>query len=1386
MQSEGHAIKMLNVVLRPMEESNTEAADMRKVPLEEPVLASIEGESSWRTHPNDGIPEGNSCGAERQNLVDKLLKFHEQWRVDGASNSPFAVLQRCRLSQGCVQPDCDLDCAQLGQLLVGNPDERSEQLNTTFAWEAQTAQENGGPGAEDGPSEPAVEETHKADGLDEAAGVEERLLSESMRRMLLLRAEREWGLKIETDIEAVATGEEKQGWRNGQAEEARGELEAGPTECKADADGTEGQDGPSGVALTSPFGLPKPIPRQGGEGEIFVEATAEVENGDFGAGNKVGVDTLGLRSREMDSPGSMSRPNVESGPVLGAEAVHPLEPLKTESGKKVRAETRKDVRPLSGHAPGPSSNREKPGHIFPGGSVATGAESRGELKGGEKREGSRDGGTDSERKRRREENLRRQKEAKSARDPEERRKRSRHRETDRKRSRDRDEGRERNRERDRKRDQERDRKGDQGRDQDKDREGVQDWDRERDRERDRGRDRDKDQEGERGRDRDKDRDRYRKRDPDARKDGGRDHGEERRKRKHEKTDEERRDEPQNEERKKIKDCAERPSSQAERGRKLEDRVCFEMFLRLRCSKLRCPYRHPARPPQIAAKYLCLDYVAGKCEGRAEDCLRYHWTRSEEVEYLRTGNSPGNAIRYVRLSARSRSESASLSPNCAPPERETVFQSPPPSPTPEIPAAVEDLDAPDYGVAGELVGLGVADVSSDGLEVASTPWRSAQSPQESLSRATKPGSATEGPEGLRVPLKRLSSSGSRLVALADQSIDTAAGGARLELSEKAPSVNEGGERPAGRAWLKGLLAKSALEVAVGRLLEKDAVVGGHGAVQSGGNGAQGFAKIAGEQEDGGKAQPAGAVWGVSSTQDDLLREQVDTANSKGDATGVTRAVSRTHERKIGLTRQSEDYEGIEFSGKKRDEDSGGSERKAEPAPQGGAVSPESSQQFAETGGAPPQPGGMTHEQVEEAAAWRYQAADGTEAGPFMLQHLRIWLERGHLYPHLEMHHADGWLPPCPLHSLILAADSGQLLTLLNQRGSSLPTIPPAHPPGFDAAPQDAVVQKDEAAARDPASPPSVAGPGLSNFVAPPMSKPVDLHPPQAGVNRGIVSRASATSAAETSGDPAGESLQERADTIGGVKPLWRVRRAASLGRETGSETRSRVEGKRSREVAIWKGEVREILTEPKRQQVMGLGCSMYGETCKNQRNGTGEEADTELPGMKPKGIKLLSELGDFTKDKGPAQGAEGALGASAERAALGSVSLVLREVENMPEETDLGRGLVSRSAPITEVFRKRRAGSFVPEGSLSGAVAAAFAAVFAATVPRKAGATPEAKGGQTEAEASIPKVGLPASPSQRKESADGGSAKRSTVAGCLAAGKAGDGYEAGEDKISETG
>lgn len=34
-------------------------------------------------------------------------------------------------------------------------------------------------------------------------------------------------------------------------------------------------------------------------------------------------------------------------------------------------------------------------------------------------------------------------------------------------------------------------------------------------------------------------------------------------------------------------------------------------------------------------------------------------------------------------------------------------------------------------------------------------------------------------------------------------------------------------------------------------------------------------------------------------------------------------------------------------------------------------------------------------------WRYQGADGRDAGPFRLQHLRIWLEQGNLYPHLEV-------------------------------------------------------------------------------------------------------------------------------------------------------------------------------------------------------------------------------------------------------------------------------------------------------------------------------------------------------------------------------------------------
>ncbi|GAQ80945.1 SET domain protein [Klebsormidium nitens] len=171
--------------------------------------------------------------------------------------------------------------------------------------------------------------------------------------------------------------------------------------------------------------------------------------------------------------------------------------------------------------------------------------------------------------------------------------------------------------------------------------------------------------------------------------------------------------------------------------------------------------------------------------------------------------------------------------------------------------------------------------------------------------------------------------------------------------------------------------------------------------------------------------------------------------------------------------------------------------SQPAPQGGAVphwGPEPRQQPAGTGGAPLQPGGMTQEQLEAAAVWRYQGADGRAAGPFMLQHLRIWLEQGNLYPHLEMLHADGWMPPCPLQSLISAADSGQLLTLLNHRGSPLPTTPPAQLPVASHAPQDAAAPEDEAAESDGPSTPKMATLYPGRLMAQPLELP-DTPAPQ---------------------------------------------------------------------------------------------------------------------------------------------------------------------------------------------------------------------------------------------------------------------------------------------------
>lgn len=88
----------------------------------------------------------------------------------------------------------------------------------------------------------------------------------------------------------------------------------------------------------------------------------------------------------------------------------------------------------------------------------------------------------------------------------------------------------------------------------------------------------------------------------------------------------------------------------------------------------------------------------------------------------------------------------------------------------------------------------------------------------------------------------------------------------------------------------------------------------------------------------------------------------------------------------------------------------------------------------------------------------------------------------------MLHADSRLPPCPLEHLIRFADSGQLLTLLNQRGAPLPTTPPAQTPVSDAGSRNAAATEDEAAEPDGPSTPKMATLYPGRLMAQPLDLP----------------------------------------------------------------------------------------------------------------------------------------------------------------------------------------------------------------------------------------------------------------------------------------------------------
>lgn len=134
------------------------------------------------------------------------------------------------------------------------------------------------------------------------------------------------------------------------------------------------------------------------------------------------------------------------------------------------------------------------------------------------------------------------------------------------------------------------------------------------------------------------------------------------------------------------------------------------------------------------------------------------------------------------------------------KNERVREAPPP---PAKPPTLEHLHSPDSGRSNVIDGE-VAEEVASAAEAAAVA-KAALSVLELEPPALSPG---EGPENLEAVLERPASPGSRLLAMAMQSFDTASEGAKVGAGLEVLSVNK---RPAqGSSWPMGLLAKSPVE------------------------------------------------------------------------------------------------------------------------------------------------------------------------------------------------------------------------------------------------------------------------------------------------------------------------------------------------------------------------------------------------------------------------------------------------------------------------------------------------------------------------------------------------------------------------------------------------
>ncbi|GAQ87395.1 Serine Threonine protein kinase [Klebsormidium nitens] len=385
----------------------------------------------------------------------------------------------------------------------------------------------------------------------------------------------------------------------------------------------------------------------------------------------------------------------------------------------------------------------------------------------------------------------------------------------------------------------------------------------RDKEPDWERDRSRERERERYRDRDRDRDYQRERGADRYRDYDR--------RRYGDSRERRRDD-------RDRRGGDHDRGRSKHGERRADSVCFDMLMRLRCKKERCPFKHPARTPKNPAQDICLRYIDNNCPDRAEDCRRYHWTRAEELEYLRSGELPPGALRhkrpYSRYRSRSRSQTPSRRRSVSPsrrrsfspsqkrslspsrrrsPSRRPSLRSPGARkapllssqkqrddprrssaseasdgesrrnrrgeservrevlPEPVKPPTLEHLHSPDSGRSNVIDGEVAEEVASAG-EVASAKTAPAAEAALSVLELEPPALGPgEGPENPEAVLERPASPGSRLLAMAMQSFDTANEGAKIGAGLEVLNVNGGDKRPAqGSSWPMGLLAKSPVE------------------------------------------------------------------------------------------------------------------------------------------------------------------------------------------------------------------------------------------------------------------------------------------------------------------------------------------------------------------------------------------------------------------------------------------------------------------------------------------------------------------------------------------------------------------------------------------------